>query len=361
MNLHRYISDTLGYLRLYRFHLLIWVIFIVYEVSIVTIMNGRFGTLSNYVIHYFINIGLFYLHSTVVMPWVFKKNHKVYWLMALCIIVQATIYVFFVYNLDQFLIQHTNILGEVAVETENLLARVTWRGIYFLMFGTGYYFFTAYLATREEKEAIEREKLLNEIHQEKMAKDLMVAKNAYLKAQINPHFLFNTLDFIYHDVAKYSSASGEAVLTLADIMRFALDVEHYGDFITIGKELVQLEKFIDIRRLTHNDQPLIDLDYQDDIESIKIVPLVLLTLAENMIKHGDLEQSNGTIRIFKIGDNLHIITMNKIAKEQQATSFGSGLWNIKERLRDAYKENAELEFLTEGDHFKVEVSIPVDE
>lgn len=361
MPLHKKIRDIATYFHLYKIHFWVWAIFIVYEVLVTAILNDGFGTLPNYIIHYFINISLFYLHSTVVMPWVFKRKESAYWLMVLSIGIQASAYVLVVYNLDLYLIRNTNILGELTLESADLLTRVIWRGIYFLLFGTGYYFFTAYLSTRKVKEEMQKEKLKDRLQREKMAKDLMIAKNTYLKAQINPHFLFNTLDFIYHDIAAKSPNSGDAVLGLADIMRFALDVEHYGEYIQVGKELIQLEKFIEVRRLTNKGGTLIELSYHDEVKTIKIIPLVILTLAENMIKHGDLKQTAGTIHVFKINDKLHIVTKNRVGNEQQTTGFGSGLSNIEERLSGTYHDRAALRFMTEGAYFKVEVTIPIDE
>lgn len=353
---------VLGWLQKKQIHIIAWFVFVFQEVIIVGLFKQSFGSLYNYLIHYSVNISLFYIHACWLLPLIFKESKLRATKLFLYPSVELSIFTSFIYVIDAFLILYTDIMGTNTIEShQKIILGIIWRCLYFMMFGTGYYFFSSYIRTQKEKEEMVSERLLNKIHQEKMAKDLMIAKNAYLKAQISPHFLFNTLDFIYHDVAQYSSKSGEAVLTLADIMRFALDVEHYGEYITAGKELIQLKRFIEIRRLTNNDQVLIDLSYEKEVESIKIIPLIVLTLAENMIKHGNLRQTAGTIRVFKIGNSLHITTVNSIDNKQQTAGFGSGLSNIKERLWGAYQDNARLKFMPEGSCFKVEVKIPINE
>ena len=277
-------------LRLKKAHIVIWLIFISYEVLIAAIINERFGELTNYIIHYMVNISLFYIHGDILLPRLFKKKQGVYWLLIILILIEALIYILFVYNLDLILYKYTNIMNAAYMPSKySLMAKITWRGLYFILFGTGYYFLNAYLSERKVKDEMEKDRLLNIIERQTIEKDLemaksayLIAKNAYLKAQINPHFLFNTLDFIYHDVVQHSPKSAQAVLDLADIMRFALDANHLGEYITLGEEITQLEKLISLHQVRDNGRLQLNLSYKEEVKSLKIIPLVLVTLVENM-------------------------------------------------------------------------------
>jgi len=348
-------------LRLKKAHIVIWLIFISYEVLIAAIINERFGELTNYIIHYMVNISLFYIHGDILLPRLFKKKQGVYWLLIILILIEALIYILFVYNLDLILYKYTNIMNAAYMPSKySLMAKITWRGLYFILFGTGYYFLNADLSERKVKEKMEKDRLLNIIEQEKIEKNLEIAKNAYLKAQINPHFLFNTLDFIYHDVVQHSPKSAQAVLDLADIMRFALDANHLGEYITLGEEIAQLENLISLHQIRDNGRLQLNLSYKEEVKSLKIIPLVLLTLAENMFKHGNLREKAGQMEIFTQDGYLYITTVNLIDKGKQRSGFGSGLANIKGRLEDAYKGKAGFKYTVDGNCFRVQLSIHID-
>lgn len=242
-----------------------------------------------------------------------------------------------------------------------IIVGIIWRSLYFMMFATGYYFFNAYIKERELKEELEKQRLLSIIAKQEMEMNLDVAKNAYLKAQINPHFLFNTLDFIYHDVVQYSSKSADAVLGLVEIMRFALNVEYYGKFIKIGREIGQLENLIELHQLQNDGKLKIKLDYQEEVKEYKIIPLVLLTLVENMFKHGNLRDKQAYIGIAAKDNNINITTTNLILIAKQPVGFGSGLTNVESRLKNTYKGKSDFKYFVEDGCFKVQISVPINE
>lgn len=350
-----------NWLQLKRIHILIWVIFIFQEVVIVGLFKQSFGSFSNYFVHYCFNISIFYIHACWLLPLVFKHSKNKGWRLFLYFIIELFIFVIIIYFIDLFLILHTDIMQTNVIDSHvRMFSGITWRCLYFMMFGTGYYFLNAYLSERKVKAEMEKDRLLNIIERQKIEKDLEMAKNAYLKAQINPHFLFNTLDFIYHDVVQHSPKSAQAVLDLAGIMRFSLDVNHFGEYITVGEEIAQLENLISLHRVRDNGKLQLNLDYKEDVKSLKIIPLVLLTLVENMFKHGNLKEKAGQMEIFTKNGYMYITAINLIDKGKQRPGFGSGLANIEGRLEDAYKGKANFKYMVEGNCFKVQVSILID-
>jgi len=354
-----------NWLRLKRVHILVWVIFIFYEAIIVGLIRDSFATFSNYLIHYAINISIFYVHACMVLPLAFKHVKSAIWKVPLYVLIELSICIVIVYYIDIFLIKHTDIMQTKVIGSHvRIVLGIAWRSLYFMMFGTGYYFLNAYLSERKVKDEMEKDRLLNIIERQTIEKDLemaksayLIAKNAYLKAQINPHFLFNTLDFIYHDVVQHSPKSAQAVLDLADIMRFALDANHLGEYITLGEEITQLEKLISLHQVRDNGRLQLNLSYKEEVKSLKIIPLVLVTLVENMFKHGNLREKAGQMEIFTKDGYLYITTVNLIHKGKRRPGFGSGLANIKERLEDAYKGKSNFKYMDEVNCFKVQISV----
>lgn len=353
-------ASLLNFMRTKRLHIFIWIIFIFYEAIIVGLIRGTFATFYNYLIHYAINISIFYIHACWVLPWAFKDAKSTVWKVPLYIMIELLVFVVAVYYVDLFLIKHTDIMQTNVIESHiKIILGITWRSLYFMMFGTGFYFLNAYIFERKVKHAIEKTHFLNVLEQERIKKDLEIAKNAYLKAQINPHFLFNTLDFIYHDVIQHSPKSADAVLGLVEIMRFSLNVDYYGEYIEVGDEIEQLQNLISLHQIRQNGKVLIELRYTDEVKGLDIIPLVLLTLAENMFKHGNLIQQAGQMEIIKMENLLYITTNNAIDIGKRRDGFGSGLSNIKQRLQSVYKGKAELNYTSDDINFKVELLIPV--
>lgn len=350
-----------SWIRSKRTHILVWIIFICYEVIVVGLARGTFATFLNYMIHYGINITIFYMHAFWVLPLAFKRPKNTYWKVPVYVLIELLVCIAFVYSVDVLLIKYTNVMRTSVIVSHKIVLGITWRSLYFMMFGTGYYFFNAYVSERKTKEKMEKDRLLSIITQQEIEKNLAIAKNAYLKAQINPHLLFNTLDFIYHDVVQYSSRSANAVLALVEIMRFALNVEYYGTYIKVGKEIEQTQNLIDLHQLQNDGKLKINLEYQDEVKELKIIPLVLLTLVENMFKHGNLRDEEAQIKIVSKDNHINITTSNLIRKGKQSGSFGSGLANIENRLDSTYKGKADFKYFVDHTRFIVQMYVPIHE
>jgi two-component system LytT family sensor kinase len=154
------------------------------------------------------------------------------------------------------------------------------------------------------------------------------ARNAYLQQQLNPHLLFNTLNFIYNAVYQNSPEGAEVVLLLADIMRFSMEETGPDGKIDLQREIGQLHNLIAINRSRFHYPLRIDLHLQKGEEPYRIIPLILLTLIENMFKHGDFKDKDAMIRL-TVSDTglLHLETRN--AKRPVRTDRRTGLgWRI---------------------------------
>lgn len=184
-----------------------------------------------------------------------------------------------------------------------------------MFFSTGYFVFKRTQVEKREKEQLKELHLQNIIKQQKTEQELVKSHNSLLKAQINPHFLFNTLDFIYHTMTNNVQIASDAVIHLSRIMRFAIDSDHMGEVICLGTEIKHVETLFSLYQL-RNIKTEIRLNYPPEILSLPFIPLVLLTLAENMIKHGEFSnpQQQAVIDFLYENDTLTITTRNVQSK-----------------------------------------------
>ncbi|MCF0074880.1 sensor histidine kinase [Dyadobacter sp. CY261] len=193
-----------------------------------------------------------------------------------------------------------------------------------------------------------------------LEKEKTEAELKALKHQINPHFLFNSLSFIYGKVIKLDKETADSVLMLANIMRYALGKNTRIDgTVNIMDELEHLKNVIEINQRRHSHQLNIRYDEQIDDQSTSIVPLVLITLVENAFKHGDLHDPAHPlrIRIETCVDELTFNISNKKGKGLRELSNGVGLHNIGQQLNLTYGNRSEFLIEDSKTHFNVSLKI----
>lgn len=341
----------------YKLHVLIWVLYMAYEVMSLGILFTSLASPIVFISHYAIVILFFYINSDIGLPFTLgnKKNPL---LIVSVILLEVSLYV-----LCQYIVSLTLVFAAIS-ETQvslnsNFIIRNLYRGLLFLGFSTGYYFLKTYLAERRKTEELEQERLKNIIEQQKIEQELVVAQNAFLKAQINPHFLFNTLDFVYHKVNAHSQVAGEVIEKLAEMMRFAIDSEHMGSTIHLLKEIEQVENLLYLYQVRKSVDLNIHFEYDREVKELYLVPLVVMTLVENIFKHGDLSNADEIASIsLKVEDDVfQIKTFNLINVFKADISHHSGLNNIKKRLIYAYGEKVSFDYSTIGNHFQVLIEL----
>ncbi|HZY81935.1 MAG TPA: sensor histidine kinase [Cyclobacteriaceae bacterium] len=174
------------------------------------------------------------------------------------------------------------------------------------------------------------------------------AELLFLKSQINPHFLFNTLNNIYSLSQYQPQLVSESVLRLSKILRYLL-YEASSQFITIDKEIKILTDYIDLEKLRYSDSVTIDFNFEIDDHSEVIPPLLLLPLVENAFKHGvSVARGKRFVNVQCVLKNkkLHFIVKNSsfTNTEYEETKDNIGLSNLRRRLDLMYKK---FEFVTE--------------
>lgn len=352
------------WVRLHWVHLLAWALFILYETIIVGIAFDIWAHPMNYILHYVINILFFYFNAKVAMPWGLRGKSQRFYLFPLIVLIEITAFIYFSYICDYFLIKANFIKDETNFALErHYVFRVLYRCIYFFFISAAYYFLVKFFKTKEEAERAEKERLLSLIEHEKMKQKLSSAHNSFLKAQINPHFLFNTLDFIYHHVKEHSKEAGDAIISLSEMMRYAIESDKGNDFIIMKNEIKQVEKLLGIYQLRKNYELNVEVYFDEEVYEISFIPLILMTLVENIFKHGNLSDPNhrALIAVYVENDYLLIRTENLINNSPQIPPSNFGLKNISERLHFAYRQDVDFSYhQAENNYFKVKLSIPLE-
>jgi sensor histidine kinase YesM len=185
-----------------------------------------------------------------------------------------------------------------------------------------------------------------------------------LKAQINPHFLFNNLNTIYSMAAQNDRRTPEVILKLSDFLRYVL-YDTASEGISLEKEVEMVKTYVGLQKERINPQiTQIEMETSGNFSGAEIAPLLLLPLAENCFKHG-VGKNQGTIRISidYDGKMLTFCTENQIAPREKAGSAengGLGIPNVEKRLSLIYPDRHSLEFQEEGGIFRLEMKIQLN-
>ncbi len=183
---------------------------------------------------------------------------------------------------------------------------------------------------------------------------------ALLKAQVNPHFFFNTLNNIYSLVYRKSDDAPAALLKLSEIMRYML-YDSKTDTVPLPKELEHLENYLELEKLRLRDPNFISYQLDGDSSGMMIPPMLLLSFVENAFKHGKKRVKNPGITIdLKIEhDRLKFMVANYTLEEEANAnkSGGIGLNNITRRLELLYPGSHTLHILKESDQYVVNLEL----
>lgn len=189
-----------------------------------------------------------------------------------------------------------------------------------------------------------------------------------LKSQINPHFLFNTLNSISMLIGVDKNKARKMINQLSDIFRYALD-SYEDQLVKVEEELFFIENYVNIQKVRFEDRLNFEKDVDRDCMKIMIPPMVLQPIVENSVKHGiSPKKSGGTIRMmikkndpyinFIIEDDGLGINANKGIEEKGA---GVGLSISDKRLRKLFGEASKLNLEADQNGFKVKFKIPYKE
>lgn len=200
-----------------------------------------------------------------------------------------------------------------------------------------------------------------EAKRKEIENEKLMAELRFLKAQINPHFLFNTLNNLYYLAFTNSPNTTEVIAKLSQMMRYMIyDSNHVT--VPMSKEIEYMENYISLEKLRLNNPIPINFEVKGNSDSLMIVPLIFITFLENAFKHGVSNNSEDAwVNIFiKVEGKqcVYRVENSKIPKNtNHEEKSGIGLQNLQRRLALSYPDNYELKVEEETDKYSVELSI----
>lgn len=181
----------------------------------------------------------------------------------------------------------------------------------------------------------------------------------YLKKQIHPHFLFNTLNTIYGFALRGSKDTPDIILKLSNLLDYIL-YQVSKPKVSLKEEILHIQEYIDLERIRFQDT--LKISFKSDIgDKDKLIPpMLLIPFVENAFKHGNLIE--GFLHIFieiqLIGDSLDFSIKNTVKNNSEPQKeSGIGLVNIRKRLDLMYPDNYSLRVTTDQEWYEVELKI----
>ncbi|MAO66494.1 MAG: hypothetical protein CL666_16000 [Balneola sp.] len=207
-------------------------------------------------------------------------------------------------------------------------------------------------------EGLQAKNRVSELETEKVASELKA-----LRAQVNPHFLFNSLNTIYSEALKRSEKAPKLILKLSDMLRYVVD-KMDQDRVLLQEEIDYLKNFAELHKERLNEPSKVKFILSGDFNSYKISPLLLLNFVENSFKHADLTEDNAFISI-------EISTKGKVLILKCSNSFygdsslkdkssGSGIENAKRRLELSYPDRHYLHIGKSENTYHLELKLELD-
>jgi len=272
------------------------------------------------------------------------------------LLIITLILVFALINLFESFIDYYWLVGFFSSESESFLSYLGYNAtssFFILLLGLSYALIKSWIKNEKLKRVLSEEKLTTEM--------------AFLKSQINPHFLFNVLNSFYAKALKNNVPElADGISKLAELMRYMV-YETNEDKVALEKEIHHLKKFIQVYqlRIAEDDDVFINFTIKGAVENVKISPMLLIPFVENAIKHGidtkaksiidislELSQNNFS---YKVSNTMHRST-NGITD----ASSGFGLDNLKKRLSILYPNAHTIQTKEENGFFISLLNLELD-
>jgi len=221
--------------------------------------------------------------------------------------------------------------------------------IFYLAFSIALHLSKAWYFQREMIRQMEVEKLNSEL--------------AYLKAQINPHFVFNSINTIYFQIDRDNETARRSLSNFSEMLRYQL-YECNGNEIPIEKEINYLKNYVALQQMRKDENYDISFIEGDGLRGFAISPLLLIPFVENAFKHvsHSPRKNEVRVRLEKEGNYFQLWVFNtKENKEVNGTHTGIGLKNAKRRLELLYRDRYELVIASTADTFEVKLALRINE
>lgn len=203
-----------------------------------------------------------------------------------------------------------------------------------------------------------------------LQKDKVVTELKYLKAQLNPHFLFNTLNNLYSFVVTNSPKAGDMILQLSEILDYIL-YRSQSESVMLSEEIKTIENYIALQEIRYGNNLIVNFSKELNTQSMEICPLLFLSIVENAFKHGanssvshpkidiSLTQPGSTL-LFRVWNTKAIEYTGELIEEHDSESESEnriGLPNIQRQLNLIYPQRHEIVIQNCDTSFELELTI----
>lgn len=317
-------------------HAVCWSAYIAYEMLVLSAFRQKLEPVTVYLTFYLVNISYFYATAVTLTKiftlgtWPVIKGIIYYLLIVVILAVIKILLSWLTYQTSPVLI---------LMNWHNSFFSSLFRAWYFMMLG-GFYWAASHVA----------------LYRLRLAR----IEAAYLRQRISPHLLFNSLNFIYSGVQECSEDAASAVLLLADLMRSSLAEPGPDGKITLREELEQVGRLVDINQLRFAGGMPVHCEIGTCPPDLRIAPLMLVTLAENVFKHGDLRPGGAAAQLrVNVSDAGRLAWHNSNGKSHRNGSSGTGmgLAHVRERLEQFYKGNYDFRVEETEDKYQLDLTI----
>lgn len=248
-----------------------------------------------------------------------------------------------------------SIVVHIVVENEELQTLI-WSDSFFLFLIINVIFTViTTMVLKLVKQWYSDQKTTKDLQQEQLQTELK-----FLKSQINPHFLFNSLNNLYALTLSKSDSAPEVVLRLSNILRYILYESNEG-YVSVRKEMEHVKDYVAVEKLRLGMGVTIDIDIDDAIQDDPVEPMLFLTLVENAFKHSeDILPEKRFIRIHakSLDTGFRFLIENTFSPSKRDSETGGiGLENIKKRLNLIYPNQHDIKSSTADGVYRVDLII----
>ncbi|MEM6542422.1 MAG: histidine kinase [Bacteroidota bacterium] len=326
-------------------HIIVWICLILFPIAL---SINQFGFVdSGFFPRIFMNPLLVYVNYLILVPKLLLKRKII-----LYIVVSILFLALFNYVMNKaFLTMPLRRFQDFAAMDSMKAVKYA---PYFMTFTFSFAFFLLGGVLALTKNFYKRDRITQTIRAQRNETELQ-----FLRAQLNPHFLFNSLNSIYSMVRNKSNDAPDAIISLSELMRYML-YETREDVVPLAKEIDYIKNYVELQLYRLSDPENVKLHIKGDYTDKKIPPLLLIPFVENAFKYGtDFKgKTEVTIKMDVLGSSLFFEACNKInTYRKDKINSGIGLENIKTRLALLFPETHALNINKTKEKFVVQLEL----
>lgn len=286
---------------------------------------------------------LFYLNAQWLVPRLFEQRRYAGYIAGVLLLFLAFTPVYYLFEVS--LLQYFGwATYDDQITFAFLFQGLLVNSLTYILLGIAYRYMLDWYKAQEEKKELEQARMSTEL--------------AFLRSQINPHFLFNTINDIYALTYQKSDLAPDALLKLSSLLRYMLRESEQAQ-VPLIKELEYLQDVIELQRIGLKGNAYIEFEQDGSADGFLIAPLLLIAFVENAFKHGICTQAEQPIYInaFIEKNLLRFIVFNYKNTDQKDQTGGIGLTNVRRRLELLYPHQHSLQIQEEKETFQVELAL----